>query len=129
MNPVFLSIADALKIHEFQITKYGGSLGVRDHGLLDSALNMPQSSFGNEWAHETIFLMAAAYLFHVSKNHPFVDGNKRTSLACALIFLDMNSYKLQADENALEKLVLDTATGKLSKDDIAAFFEKNSRKL
>ena len=90
---------------------------------------MPESGFEGQYLHENIFLIAAAYLFHISKNHPFVDGNKRTALACSLVFLEINGYELNTDNNSLEKLVIDTVTGKLSKNDIAKFLEENSRKI
>jgi len=128
MNPLFLTLSEILTIHESRLAKYGGSSGLRDNGLLESAIAMPQTSFGGEFLHPDIFTMAAAYLFHICKNHPFVDGNKRTALAACLVFLEINGYELTADEKSLEKLVIDTASGKLTKNNIAKFLTKNTRK-
>jgi death-on-curing protein len=126
---IFLKKESVLKIHAKQIELFGGSLGIREIGLLESAIAMPNASFGGDFLHENIFLMAAAYLFHISKNHPFVDGNKRTAFVCMDVFLRINGYKLKSDTKSLEKLVIDTVTGKLSKNDIADFLRKNSRKI
>ena len=90
MEPSFLTLADVIRIHVDQIERYGGLAGIRDLGLLQSALAMPGASYGGEWLHRDLFEMAAAYAFHLSQNHPFVDGNKRTALASALVFLEPN---------------------------------------
>ena len=84
----FLTLEDVLELHEMQLNSYGGATGIRDLGLLKSAVMTPQASFGSEYVHAGVFEMAAAYAFHVAENQPFVDGNKRTALACALVFLD-----------------------------------------
>jgi death-on-curing protein len=126
---IFLKKESVLKIHAKQIELFGESLGIREIGLLRSAIAMPNASFGGDFLHENIFLMAAAYLFHISQNHPFVDGNKRTAFVCMDVFLRINGYKLKSDTKSLEKLVIDTVTGKLSKNDIADFLRKNSRKI
>ncbi len=126
---IFLKKESVLKIHAKQIELFGGSLGIREIGLLESAIAMPSANFGGDFLHENIFLMAAAYLFHIFKNHPFVDGNKRTAFVCMDVFLRINGYKLKSDTKSLEKLVIDTVTGKLSKNDIADFLRKNSRKI
>lgn len=128
MSFLFLTLSEVLAIHESRLAKYGGSTGIRYLGLLESAIAMPQASFGGEFLHSDVFTMAAAYLFHLSLNHPFIDGNKRTALAACLVFLEINGYELTADEQALEKLVIETATGKLTKNNIAKFLQKNSRK-
>ena len=83
----FLTLSEVIDIHGNQIELYGGQKGVRDIGLLQSALAQPEASFAGQWLHEDIFLMAAAYAFHICQNHPFFDGNKRTALASALVFL------------------------------------------
>lgn len=89
MQPEFLDIHDVLRIHEDQIERYGGSAGLRDPGLLASAVETPRSTFDGKLLHDDLFEIAAAYLFHIVNNHPFVDGNKRTGTAAALIFLDL----------------------------------------
>ena len=89
-DPVFLDVEDVLLIHEEQLPRYGGSPGIRDRGLLESAVAMPRATVGGDFAHEDLFAMAAAYAFHIAQNQPFVDGNKRTGLLAALVFLDVN---------------------------------------
>ena len=120
-EPVFLSLDEALAIHADQIRRYGGSHGVRDIGLLSSALAMPQASFGGVFLHTSLAEMAAAYLFHIAQNHPFLDGNKRTALAAALAFLWLNDQRLEADEDELTELVLGVAAGRLGKADAGVF--------
>ena len=78
MNPIFLSLAEVLEIHRDQIERYGGDPGIRDLDLLQSALAIPAAGFGGQYLHNDLYEMAAAYLFHITQNHPFVDGNKRT---------------------------------------------------
>ena len=127
MSICFLTVDDALKIHDSRIALYGGSLGVRDYGLLESAILVSEQAIGEDYLHTFPFEMAAAYLFHIAKNHPFLDGNKRTALACCLIFLRLNGYEVIADEFELETLVLNTATGKAEKKRITQFLSNNSR--
>ena len=103
MQPVFLTLDEILAIHEDQIARYGGSLGVRDWGLLQSATAMPAVTFGGRFLHGDLCEMAAAYLFHLVQNHPFVDGNTRTAPASALVFLDLNGVELQDPQEACKK--------------------------
>lgn len=88
-EPGFLDVDDVLLIHEEQLPTYGGSAGIRDRALLESAVAMPRATVGGEFAHEDLFARAAAYAFHVAQDQPFVDGNKRTGLLAALVFLDL----------------------------------------
>src|SRR5205823_12525001 len=90
-EPRFLLMEEVLGIHAHQIEMYGGSFGVRDAGSLLSAVAAPQASFAGELFQATVFEMAAAYLFHLARNHPFIDGNKRAALASALVFLELRS--------------------------------------
>ncbi len=127
MAPFFLDISHVLRTHMSLIEKYGGKTGVRDVGLLRSAIAMPQASFGGEFLHKDIFEMAAAYLFHIVQNHPFIDGNKRAGAAAAIIFLDMNGVDVEADEEGLVDLTLRVAcgkAGKTGKTEIADFFRR-----
>lgn len=126
LTPWFLSIDYALRIHRSSIENYGGLDGVRDMGLLQSALAMPQSSFDGKWLHNDLFEMAAAYLFHIVQNHPFVDGNKRTGASAAIIFLSMNDFEIEADENGLFDLTVAVASGKVGKPEIAEFFRRRA---
>ena len=117
----FLSLDQVLAIHADQIERYGGSLGVRDLGLLQSAVAIPKASFGSQYLHPTLHEMAAAYLFHLTQNHPFVDGKKRIGLAAALAFLGVNDVWLDADPDELLELVLRVASGEIGKPEIAVF--------
>ncbi len=93
-SPKFIEKVDVLSIHSKQISLYGGSLGIRDEGLLDSAISQPQATFGGQLLHPTILEQAAAYLFHITNNHAFIDGNKRTAFDVMVTFLNMNDYEL-----------------------------------
>lgn len=126
MEIEFLTIEDALLIHADQITRYGGAPGLRERGLLLSAIAMPASGFGGRFAHQNLFEMAAAYLFHIVQNHPFIDGNKRTGVAAALVFLELNGVSVRASNAALAELVFGVARGERRKADIAAFFEAHA---
>src|SRR3954464_2187875 len=100
MDILFLTVDEILELHGDQVLAFGGDPGVPDMGLLQSAVAMPQAGFGDELAHVFPHEMAAAYLFHIAANPPFVDGNKRTALAAALTFLEMNGHRLEADRTA-----------------------------
>jgi death on curing protein len=117
-----LTLDEVLAIHAHQIRVYGGSPGVRDLGLLLSALGMPSASFGGTYLHASLAEQAAAYLFHITQNHPFVDGNKRVGLAAALAFLGMNDHILRAPAAELGDLVLGVAAGEITKPEVAVFF-------
>jgi len=124
--PQFLTLDDVLETHAFQIASYGGSEGVRDLGLLESALAQPEAGFGDQYLHADIFEMASAYLYHLVMNHPFIDGNKRVGLESALIFLEINAVSMNASDDELVDLVLKTATGVTHKPEIADFFRSHS---
>ncbi len=121
----FLTLENVLRIHEDQVSRYGGSKGVRDLGLLQSALAAPQSGFGEQYFHADLFEMAAAYLFHLAQNHPFMDGNKRTAAVAALAFLKLNGIRPKPGL-WLEEVALGTAEGRLAKPAIAEAFRKHS---
>ena len=126
-SPLFLSAEDVVEIHADQIQRYGGSLGIRDADLLQSALGMPEAGFGDQYLHVDLFEMAAAYLYHIVQNHPFIDGNKRAGTMAAFVFLKLNGLTLDADESAFETLVLQAAQGQVRKDAIADFFRQNAK--
>lgn len=107
--------------------RYGGSPGVRDEGLLESAVAQAAATFGGEYLHNDIFQMAAAYLFHIVQNHPFVDGNKRTGATAAVVFLRMNDISIEADEAVFENLVRAAAEGQVGKTAIADFLRAHAR--
>jgi death-on-curing protein len=124
----FLTLDEVLAIHARLVGAYGGSTGLRDRELLESALAMPQATYDGEFVHGSLAEMAAAYLFHLTKNHPFVDGNKRVGLACALVFVGLNDVAFDATEAALVDLVLGVVEGRVSKAEIAVFFEAHLRR-
>jgi death on curing protein len=128
-DPDFLTLDDLLALHADRVAQYGGSLGVRDVAGLSSALGMPAATFGGAFLHPTLPEMTAAYLFHVSQAHGFVDGNKRAALAAALAFLALNGYELQADPEELYTVCLAVADGTASKADAAVFLAKHVREL
>lgn len=120
-GPLFLTVDEALAIHADQIRRHGGSHGLRDLALLSSALAMPQASLDGVHLHTSLAEMAAAYLFHLAQNHPFVDGNKRVALAVALTFIWLNDRRLQAGEDELTDLVMGIAAGRVGKSEAAVF--------
>jgi death-on-curing protein len=124
MNPVFLNLAEVLEIHCDQIVRYGGTAGIRDLELLKSALGLPAATYDGDFLHADIYEMVAAYLFHIVRNHPFIDGNKRTGTVSALVFLLLNGFNFNAPENELVKIVLAVACGKIAKAELALFFRK-----
>ena len=125
IDPLFLTLDEVLGIHADQIRRYGGRPGLRDLGLLQSALAMPETTFDGEFLRGTVFEMAAAYLFHLARNHPFVDGNKRTALMSALVFLGLNGKRLDAESGALYELVDGVAAGSVDKAEVSVFFRRN----
>lgn len=113
-----------LILHQRLIDRYGGSPGLRDRGLLESAVAQPQASFDGVLAHETVFAMAAAYLFHLVSNHAFVDGNKRVGLLAAQVFLHRNGIVLLHESEAFYELTMGVAEGRIDKSSVAAEFER-----
>jgi len=124
---LFLTLEEVLEIHGDQVERYGGAPGIRDMELLQSALAMPSTGVNEEYLHHGLFEMAAAYVFHIVQNHPFVDGNKRTGGVAAVVFLALNGVELEADEDELERIVRKVAEGRLDKAEIAGFLRDNSR--
>ena len=114
-EPRFLDVTAVITVHMDQMMRYGGHAGVRDFALLDSAVAMPTGRFGGEWLHRDLYEMAAAYAFHIAKNHPFVDGNKRTAIAAALAFLDINGIVLLDLRERLYNAIADVVSGELDK--------------
>jgi death-on-curing protein len=119
VSPFFLTVAEVLALHDLQLGRYGGSPGIRDLGLLESAVSQAQAGFGGVYLHEDLAAMAAAYLFSIVKNHPFVDGNKRTGLASALTFLDLNGIPIDHSTNSLYDATMAVAEGRLEKEGLA----------
>src|SRR3954464_1675701 len=115
MEILFLTIDEVVDLHLDQIHRHGGEPSIRDQGLLESAVYTPAAMFGGGYLHEFPHGMTAAYLFHLVSNHPFVDGNKRTGLAAALLFLEVNGHQLRAGKEEVYSLVLSVASGKVEK--------------
>jgi death on curing protein len=123
----FLSLERVLALHAYQVEHFGGDAGVLNPGLLESALAQPAASFGGAYLHEDLASMAAAYLFHICKNHPFADGNKRTATHAAVVFLELNGHELDLPLDEAEQLVLGVAEGKVEKEEVARFFRRLMR--
>jgi len=115
----FLTLVEVVEIHSDQIQHYGGSEGIRDMNLLSSAVAMPYASFSGRFLHADLYEMAAAYAFHLCQNHPFVDGNKRTALASALVFLELNGIAVSDPEGRLYDAMLSLASGDMGKEEFA----------
>ncbi len=122
---LFLDLEEIFRIHENQIERYGGSHGIRSNGLLESALSQPTASFGGGYVHIDLYEMAAAYLFHIVKNHPFIDGNKRVAGVAAQVFLGLNGYRLEIPEEEFERLVFNAAQSLIDKPGIAEVLRKH----
>jgi len=119
LEPDFLTVEDVLWIHAEGLKAYGGAEGICDLGLLESAVAQPQATYGGEYLHNDSFSMAAAYLFHITQNHAFADGNKRTGLTASLTFLRINDVKITTDTDLLYDLTIAVAQGSLEKAEVA----------
>ena len=112
-----------LSIHARQIERFGGTPGVRDEGLLESALAQPQATFGGQFLHPTIAEQAAAYLYHIAMNHPFIDGNKRSAFAVTDTFLRLNRFYFNLTDEQVYDLVMQVAQGNMTKEEVSTEFE------
>ena len=128
-DPEFLELEDVLLIHERQLAKYGGASGMRDQGLLESALAQPRTTFGGEFVHADPFAMAAAYAFHIAENQPFVDGNKRTGVLAAVVFLELNGYIVEEPPSRFYEAMIAIAQRRLDKDGLASMLREMSRPI
>ena len=124
----FLTVEHVLAIHGRMIEEFGGDPAIRDRGLLESAVAMPEAQFGGEYLHEDLGEQAAAYLFHLCMNHAFVDGNKRVALASADVFLRLNGRALAASSEQLEALTLGVASGRASKSQVVDFLRDHVKR-
>ena len=121
----FLELSDVMQIHVDQIANYGGSIDIRDPNLLESAIEQPRATYGGSHLHAFPFEMAAAYLFHIVMNHPFVDGNKLTGTVAAIVFLEWNGIAIEAKPGEVSDLTLAVASSQKGKREIAMFFESH----
>ncbi|HEX9241284.1 MAG TPA: type II toxin-antitoxin system death-on-curing family toxin [Anaeromyxobacter sp.] len=124
--PAFLTLDEVLALHADQIERYGGASGLRDLALLESAVAAPKATFGGRHLHATVPEMAAAYVFHLAQNHPFVDGNKRVALAAGIAFLGLNDLWLEADPDDLAETVLSVARGEVTKAGLAEYLRAHA---
>jgi death-on-curing protein len=119
----FVGMDDLLAIHRVAIEDQQGDAGIRDRGALESALAQPKQQFGGQYVYESLAAMAAAYAFHISRNHPFMDRNKRASLAAMLIFLLDNDLRLTASEADVYETIYNLAAGSVTKDALIRWVE------
>lgn len=124
----YLSVKDVLLLHQIAIDKFGGSHGLRDFGLLESAIMRPQTTFGGEDLYKTIFGKAAALLHSLLMNHQFVDGNKRTAMFSVMTFLELNGYEFIAEQNDVVDYALYIENSQPEIEEIAEWLEKNCKK-
>ncbi len=125
-EPIWLNRADCLAIHELMLSQHGGLAGVRDEGLLESALSKPRNLFA--YGSPTLLEMAASYAAGIILNHPFVDGNKRTGFMLAATFLELNGMNLAATEESVVEMTLGLASGSMKQAAYAEWLKKNSTK-
>ena len=128
-NCFHLSFDSVREIHAEALKQFGGLNGVRDENLLASAVLAPQSTFGGRSPYADIVEVAAAYLFYICRNHPFLDGNKRTAMMTAIVFLRLNGIEPKPDSERWEKLMLDVAASKLDRDQTTQRLRKLLKKL
>jgi death-on-curing protein len=124
MKPRFLTMGEVLLILQDQIRRYGGTYGVRDPDLLSSALAMPSATFEGKYLSKDLYEHAAAYTFHIYQNHPFIDGNSRTAMATALVFLALRGIELEDPKEELYELMMNVSGKGKAKSDIAAAFKR-----
>lgn len=122
----FITVTRVLVIHSYAVKRYGGSQGIRDLGLIESAVARPQSGFGGEYLYKNIFDMAASLLQSLLKNHPFVDGNKRTALFSTGLFLKLNGHKLKNTHEEEVEFAVKVDSQNLTLEEISTWLKKNS---
>lgn len=125
-EPVWVLREVVLLLHEQSLAEHGGSGGVRDEGILDSALGRPKNLLG--YGRPTLFELAASYAFGLVKNHPFIDGNKRTAFVVAVTFLELNDRSFRASEVDAAEQTLALAAGETSEAEFAAWMKTNSKR-
>jgi len=115
----FLTLAEIIEIHSNQIELYGGAFGVRDISLLSSAISIPKSTFDGKYLYIDLYEMAAAYIYHICQNHPFIDGNKRVALVSGLVFLEFNNIIIDDPNQELYTMMMNVSSGKCKKETIS----------
>jgi death on curing protein len=125
-EPIWIRELEALTMHAKQLTLFGGSTGVRDRGLLESALARPKNIWAYGEGEPSLARLAAAYAFGISANHAFLDGNKRTALVVSFAFLEVNGFEVTASQQDAYQTILGLAAGVVSEDQLAEWFERNT---
>ena len=123
-NCFHLTVAIVREIHAEALARFGGSDGVRELALLESAVAAPQASYGGKSMYADVSEMAAAYLFYLCRNHPFIDGNKRAALGACIVFLRLNGIEPKPDAPAWEELTLAVAASVLDRDETTVRLRK-----
>lgn len=124
----FFTVEQVIELHDAFLEDHGGLPGIRDKGLLISAIEMPRTAMFGEYLHKTIYDKAAAYLFHIVQNHPFNDGNKRTGALTTILFLEENGIKISFSDHDYEEFVVSVAQGQKNKEEIAYFLKHGKEK-
>ena len=122
-EPEWLDIDIVLDVHAEQLALFGGADGVRDRGLIESALGRPQHKFA--YGESDLAALAAAYAFGIAKNHPFVDGNKRTAFASMLVFLGLNGIDFDVPPQDATVMIMALAAGEVSEESLARWIRDN----
>ena len=126
-EPVWIRGNVVLAIHNRQLAEHGGASGIRDQGLLESALHAP----GNRWNYEksSVEELAACYAYHLTMNHPFIDGNKRTAYVCMRLFLKLNGLDIEVDRQEKARAMLDLSAGRKNLEELTVWITSNARRL
>jgi len=127
-EPVWMDAADAVIAHDLELDAHGGSTGIRDAGLLESALARPKNVWAYAESMPSLAKLAAAYASGISSNHPFIDGNKRTALLVSFAFLDVNGLEVTASQEEAYLTILGLAAGEISEEQLSLWFERNTAK-
>lgn len=125
-EPLWIGALETLALHDLQLVAFGGAAGVRDFGALESALARPRNLLAYGKKKPSLARLAAAYAFGIIKNHPFIDGNKRTALVIAFAFLEVNGIEMNASEEDAYRMFMDMARGRLSEEELADWISENS---
>ncbi|MGA9669685.1 MAG: type II toxin-antitoxin system death-on-curing family toxin [Terracidiphilus sp.] len=124
-EPLWMEVVDAVIAHDLELAARGGSAGLRDAGLLESALFRPKNIWAYSESKPSLAVLAAAYAFGISSNHPFMDGNKRTALLVSFAFLDVNGSELIASQEEAYLTILGLAAGEITEPELALWLAEN----
>ena len=127
-EPVWISLELATALHHRQLAEHGGAAGVRDTGLLDSALNRPRHLYAYSDPKPSLPALAAAYGFGIARNHAFIDGNKRTAAVVCELFLELNGWSLIADDTEMYPIFLALGAGEIDEEGLAEWLGQNAKK-